>query len=89
MNTAQKLPCPNCGKRAIRRRFISNDSVYSSCPQKQVLQTECPACDYIMTMCSLSGNVIEAHGPSTSSKVEPLWDLKRFYTAFGQRAGNF
>ncbi|MFM2314446.1 MAG: hypothetical protein RLZZ04_3722 [Cyanobacteriota bacterium] len=66
MNMNQIIRCPNCGSQAERRYFTSNEAIYNSCPNHQVLQTECPVCDYLMVMCSRNASVIEAHAPSTS-----------------------
>ena len=66
MNHTFKVPCPNCGGSAIRRYFTSQEAKYSTCPKKQVIQVECSYCDYLMIMCSVSGNVIEAYDSSTS-----------------------
>ena len=63
----QKISCPNCGSKAVRRYFTSNEAAYSNCPNKKVIYTECPVCDYLMVMCSLSGSVLEAEHSSTSS----------------------
>ncbi len=63
MAASKTIPCPNCGSKAKRYYFTSNEAAYVSCPQNLVLQTECPVCDYLMVTCSLSGTVIEAHSP--------------------------
>ncbi|MDJ0745157.1 MAG: hypothetical protein QNJ32_17605 [Xenococcaceae cyanobacterium MO_167.B27] len=65
INTIQTIQCPNCGSNAIRRYFTSSEAAYCSCPKKQVIKTECPVCDYLMVMCSLSGSVLEAQFPGT------------------------
>ncbi len=62
----QKIRCPNCGSKAVRRYFTSNEAAYRNCPNKQVIYTECPVCDYLMVMCSLSGSVLEAQFSGTS-----------------------
>ena len=62
MNKVQRIPCPNCGANAIRRYFLDREAISSSCPNQQVVHTECPVCDYLMTTCYLNGNVLEAHG---------------------------
>ena len=51
---------------AQRRHFISNEVNIYSCPDRKVSQTECPVCDYLMAMCSLNGNVLEAQFPGIS-----------------------
>ncbi len=66
MNHTYRVLCPNCGSWATRSYFTNQESRYSNCPKNQVIQTECPACDYLMVMCSLSGNVIEAYASATS-----------------------
>ena len=66
MNRTFGVPCPNCGDAATRTHFTSQEAKYSNCPQNQVIQVECPHCDYLMVMCTFSGNVIEAHASSTS-----------------------
>jgi hypothetical protein len=63
----QTVRCPNCGSKAERRYFVSQESAYSFCPSHHVVQTECPACDYLMIMCSRNGSVVEAYAPGTQS----------------------
>jgi DNA-directed RNA polymerase subunit RPC12/RpoP len=69
MHTIQKqtVRCPNCGSEAERHYFVSEDVAYAPCPSHHVIQTECPACDYLMVMCSRNGNVVEAYAPGTKS----------------------
>ena len=67
IDIVQKISCPNCGNKAVRRYFTSNEAAHSNCPNKQVIYTECPVCDYLMVMCSLSGSVLEAEFSSTFS----------------------
>jgi len=62
MNRTFKVPCPNCGGSATRNYFTSKESRYNACPQNQIIQVECADCDYLMVMCSVSGNVVEAYG---------------------------
>lgn len=66
MDKTYTVPCSNCGALAVRTHSISRATKWSSCPENQVIQTECPSCDYLMVICSQSGNVIEAHASSTS-----------------------
>jgi hypothetical protein len=66
MQTTQIVRCPNCGSEAERHYFTSPDPTYTKCQEHQVTQTECPVCDYLMVMCSLTGNVIEAYAPGKS-----------------------
>ena len=56
MNIIQKVHCPNCGKLADRRFYLQN----------QVTETACPACDYLLKSCSLTGRVLEAYAPGLS-----------------------
>ena len=72
MDINQTIPCPNCGGRANRRYFISNEAIDAGCPGERVIQTECPECDYLLAICSLNGSVIEAYSSSTSAKIRHL-----------------
>ncbi len=76
MYATQAIPCPNCGSQAQRSYFTSKETDCNSCPSNQVIQTECPVCDYLMVMCSVNGAVVEAHAPGTSAKelnlLEPV-----------------
>ena len=72
MDTIHAVSCSNCGSSATRRHFTSNEAIYSCCPRGRVMQTECPVCDYLMVMCSLSGSVIEAYDSSTSATTRDL-----------------
>ncbi|MCU0537953.1 MAG: hypothetical protein MUD14_29050 [Hydrococcus sp. Prado102] len=45
MNKKQIVRCPNCGSHATRHHFTNN----------QIIETSCPACDYLMVNCSLTG----------------------------------
>ncbi len=72
MDINQTIPCPNCGGKANRRYFISNETIYHRCQGDRIIQTECPECDYLLVMCSLSGSVIEAYSSSTSAKIRHL-----------------
>ena len=58
---------PNCGSDAWRNYFTSDDFSHRICPNNQVIQTECPACDYLMIMCSRNARVIEAYSPGIIS----------------------
>lgn len=70
MQTNQKVRCPNCGSDAWRNYFTSDDFSHRICPSNQVIQTECPACDYLMIMCSRNARVIEAYAPGIMSSQE-------------------
>jgi hypothetical protein len=67
MQTNQKVRCPNCGSDAWRNYFTSDDFSHRICPSNQVIQTECPACDYLMIMCSRNARVVEAYAPGIMS----------------------
>lgn len=69
-------PCPNCGSKATRTYFSSREAFYHRCAGHQMIQTECPACDYLMVMCARNGIVIEAYAPSTSAPVNHCKLLK-------------
>ena len=72
MDINRQIPCPNCGGVANRRYFISDEAIYPRCPGERIIQTECPECDYLLVICSLSGSVIEACLSSTSGKTRHL-----------------
>jgi hypothetical protein len=57
MRSIQYVRCPNCGRQAEREHLAS----------RQVLQLECPCCDYLLITCSLTGRVIEAYAPGMGS----------------------
>ncbi|MEM8722071.1 MAG: replication restart DNA helicase PriA [Cyanobacteria bacterium P01_G01_bin.39] len=59
----QIVRCPNCGSAAIRHYYCYGDE---STLNKQLIQTECSICDYLMKMRSVDGSVIEAYAPSTN-----------------------
>jgi|GEM_PF-1371522 len=86
MQTNQVVRCPNCGSFAERRYFNSTEANYGSCPGNQVTQTECPVCDYLMVMCSLNGNVLEAYAPGISA---PTNSRKFNHLDFNKNQGLF
>ncbi|NMF61244.1 hypothetical protein [Pseudanabaena yagii] len=62
MNIRIEIRCPNCG--SVAQRLLSDRlTIGCKCPSLQVTQTECPTCDYFMTMCSQNGAVLEAYAP--------------------------
>lgn len=63
MKTTQTVCCPNCGGMAERRNFIYQFSDCDKCPRSQVVRTECPHCDYVMTICAIGCDVVEAYAP--------------------------
>ena len=63
MQIGQVVRCPNCGDFAERQWL--NDC--SGSTGDHVLQTACPACDYLMVMSFPAGRVIEAYAPGQSS----------------------
>ena len=52
--TVQRVHCPTCGSSAERYY------------QEGTVRTQCSSCDYLMTMCSETGRVIESYAPSFS-----------------------
>jgi len=66
MNKTYAFPCPNCGNEAVRSHFLGQEVNHQDCPNQKVVSTSCCACDYLMTMCSLDGRVIESSSPSFS-----------------------
>jgi rubredoxin len=79
MATIQTVRCPNCGSLAERHYHAVLAQV----------QTQCDACDYLMVVSTLSGNVIEAHSPGTSfeSIHKHMKDIKALSSAFPKMAG--
>ena len=71
MEQSYSFPCPNCGSLALRRHFVGREAIYSNCLNRQVMITECPICDYLMTMCSLDGRVLES-----SNRFSPMLPKK-------------
>lgn len=53
MQIIQKIRCPNCGSEGERHYILEN----------QIQRTQCPACDYLMIMCTRTARVIEAYAP--------------------------
>jgi NAD-dependent SIR2 family protein deacetylase len=53
MRTLEQVRCPNCGKIASREYF----------PSHRIKQTACPACDYFLMSCALTGKVLECYAP--------------------------
>lgn len=50
--TVQRVHCPTCGSYAERYH------------QHGTVRTQCSECDYLMTICSETGRVMEAYAPS-------------------------
>jgi len=70
MQIRQRVRCPNCGCEAKRCYFTNEQPGHQHCPDRQTIQTECPACDYLMVMCASTGRVIEAYAPGISVLAE-------------------
>lgn len=51
MITTQTIHCPHCGKLALRQRYGS------------IWHTQCPHCDYVLTICNRTGRVLETYTP--------------------------
>lgn len=54
--STQVIRCPNCGSFAERQYSL----------EKQLTQTQCHECDYLMVTCAHSGRVLEAYAPGIS-----------------------
>jgi len=52
-DSTQNIRCPNCGSWAERHCLRD----------RQIIKTECAACDYLITLSAINGNVIEAYAP--------------------------
>ncbi|MFK8185529.1 MAG: hypothetical protein AB8B99_19305 [Phormidesmis sp.] len=50
--TVQRVHCPTCGSYA--ERYHQHDTI----------RTQCAQCDYLMTICTETGRVLEAYAPS-------------------------
>lgn len=66
MHTFMEVRCPNCGSPAHRQHCDEGLPSCQLCPDQQVIQTECLACDYLMVMCWKNGKVLEAYAPGRS-----------------------
>lgn len=53
----QLVRCPNCGSYAEREYVLD----------RQIVRTQCPACDYLMITCMKTNKVIEAYAPGISA----------------------
>lgn len=67
MQVTQEVRCPNCGCQALRHILSDRLPQTLNCPNHQALQTECPACDYLMVMCTLNGAVVEGYAPGIAA----------------------
>lgn len=56
-STMEAIYCPNCGKGA-ERHYLSD---------RQLIQVQCPHCDYLMVTCATTGNVREAYAPGIAA----------------------
>jgi DNA-directed RNA polymerase subunit RPC12/RpoP len=56
--TTQAVRCPNCGSHAERYHLAI----------QQITRTQCPACDYLMIICTRTGKVIEAYAPGIAAR---------------------
>ncbi|MGB0561737.1 MAG: replication restart DNA helicase PriA [Spirulinaceae cyanobacterium] len=48
----ETIYCPNCGRDA-QRLYLR---------QHEIVQTQCPACDYFLSTCARTGAVLETYG---------------------------
>lgn len=67
MPDIQIVRCPNCGDFA-ERQLVSD---WQSPECEEIIQTSCPACDYLMVMALPTGRVIEAYAPGRSVHLSP------------------
>jgi hypothetical protein len=62
MDDRMMIRCPNCG--SFAHRLLSDClPTGDKCPANQIMQTECPVCDYFMVTCWQTGAVLEAYAP--------------------------
>ncbi|MGD1919023.1 MAG: hypothetical protein ACFCAD_09085 [Pleurocapsa sp.] len=66
MNQTYTVRCSDCGSLALRTHLTSKIKLANSCPENQIIKTECPSCDYLLITCSVNGKVIDAHSSTTS-----------------------
>ncbi|MEB3288996.1 MAG: hypothetical protein VKI82_03715 [Leptolyngbya sp.] len=69
MLTSLEIHCPNCGRLA-QRHFDDEETACQGCSDPRVAKTECPHCDYLLTMCWGNGRVLEAYAPGTVGEVK-------------------
>ncbi|MGK7927396.1 MAG: replication restart DNA helicase PriA [Spirulina sp.] len=65
MSKIEKVRCPNCGSHAERHYLLKH----------QIVQTQCPVCDYLMVNCSRTGSVVEAYAPGITMRCAFLTRL--------------
>lgn len=63
MRTIQTIHCPNCGSHAERHYIHTH----------QLIQTQCPACDYFILTRSDTSKVLEAHAPGLQAGSPPVF----------------
>ena len=56
-SVVEAIHCPNCGKSAERHHLSD----------RQLIQVQCPHCDYLMVTCAATGNVREAYAPGIAA----------------------
>ncbi len=71
MDISQLVRCSNCGNYAQRLYFNSEEIMGVVCPNREIIQTECSTCDYLMVMCSRNAQVIEAYAPGIRTTIHP------------------
>jgi uncharacterized Zn finger protein len=67
MTRIESIRCPNCGRPGERHHI----------EESHLVRTQCPECDYLMVMCSLTGKVIEAYAPGLSAAAVLLHSRPR------------
>lgn len=66
MNHTYTVRCSDCGSLAIRSHLINVLGANNHSSKSHAIKTECPSCDYLLIICSASGNVIDAHSSTAS-----------------------
>lgn len=63
----QTIHCPNCGSHALRQRY--------EIEKETITETACPACDYLLINCDLTGRVMDSYlglGEKASQLVQSV-----------------
>jgi DNA-directed RNA polymerase subunit RPC12/RpoP len=60
MQEIQTIRCPNCGSPAERFSVTRENLSHT--------HTQCSTCDYLMILCSRTGNVVEAYAPGIPAR---------------------
>ncbi|MEM8780068.1 MAG: hypothetical protein AAGF26_14575 [Cyanobacteria bacterium P01_G01_bin.49] len=71
MEINQQVRCSNCGHYAQRRYYSSDEATGTTYPDRQVIQTECSHCDYLMVIYFHNAQVVEVYAPGISRTIHP------------------